>query len=84
MQPVMEKQKESKNQNDKARIQFDFSKESINKLDEIVETVNASTRAEVVRKSLTLFTQLLEAEQRGAQIILKEPDGSYIRLLPLF
>jgi alanyl-tRNA synthetase len=84
MKATMEKQKESKNQTDKARIQFDFSKESINKLDEIVETVNASTRAEVIRKALTLFTQILEADQRGAQFMFKEKDGSYVRILPLF
>lgn len=76
--------KESKPGAAKARVQFDFSKESLDKLDEIVETVNASTRAEVIRRALTLFTEVLAAEQRGAKILLREPDGTLIQLMPLF
>lgn len=69
---------------EKARVQFDFSKESLDKLDEIVERVNASTRAEVIRRALTLFTEVLAAEQRGAKVLFREQDGTLIQLLPLF
>jgi hypothetical protein len=76
--------KEPKHSAEKARVQFDFSKESLDKLDEIVETVNASTRAEVIRRALTLFTEVLTAERRGAKIFLREPDGTLIQVMPLF
>ena len=69
---------------DKARVQFDFSKESLAKLDELVKTTNAMTRAEVIRKALTLMTEVLDAHERGAKLLLKESDGTLIQLMPLF
>lgn len=69
---------------EKARVQFDFNKESLDKLDEIVEALNASTRAEVIRRALTLFTEVLAAEKRGAKVLLREQDGTLIQLMPLF
>lgn len=69
---------------DTVRVQFDFSKQSLDKLDEIVKQVNAATRAEVIRRALTLYTEILEAKQRGAEIHFRETDGSHVKLLPLF
>jgi hypothetical protein len=85
MSAVAKKEKvNSKVTTDKARVQFDFSKQSLDKLDEIVEKVNASTRAEVIRRALTLFTEILAAEKRGAKVLLREQDGTLIQLMPLF
>ena len=67
----------------KARVQFDFSKESLAKLDEITSTIHAATRAEVIRRALTLFTEVLNAEQRGARLMFEEKDGSKSRLILL-
>jgi metal-responsive CopG/Arc/MetJ family transcriptional regulator len=69
---------------EKARVQFDFSRESLEKLDEIVSTVNASTRAELIRRALTLYTEVLEANKRGAKIFFRESDGTVVQLMPLF
>jgi len=66
------------------RVQFDFSEQSLEKLDEIVKQVNAATRAEVIRRALTLYTEILEAKQRGAEIHFREADGTHVKLLPLF
>lgn len=79
-----DKNKDSRTSQDRARVQFDFSKESLAKLDDIVKTVNAATRAEVIRRALTLYTEILEAEQRGAKIFFREPDGSMVKIVPLF
>jgi hypothetical protein len=86
MAAVMEKNanKDSRQSQDKARVQFDFSKDSLAKLDEIVKTVDASTRAEVIRRALTLYTEVLEAEKRGAKIFFRDPDGTLIQVMPLF
>jgi len=69
---------------DRVRVQFDFSKQSLERLDEIVKEVNAATRAEVIRRALTLYTEVLSADQRGAKICFQEKDGKQIHLLPLF
>lgn len=66
------------------RVQFDFSEQSLEKLDEIVKQVNAATRAEVIRRALTLYTEILEAKKRGAEIHFLETDGTHVKLLPLF
>lgn len=76
--------KENKTQNEKVRVQFDFNKESLEKLDEIVKTINASTRAEAIRKALMLLTELINAESRGAKMMLREKDGTLVQIMPLF
>jgi metal-responsive CopG/Arc/MetJ family transcriptional regulator len=81
---VMEKQKDPQPVQEKARVQFDFSRESLAKLDEIVSLVSASTRAEVIRRALTLYTEVLEAEKRGAKILFRESDGTMVQIIPLF
>jgi len=81
---VMEKQKDSQPVQEKARVQFDFSRESLAKLDEMVSLVSASTRAEVIRRALTLYTEVLEAEKRGAKILFRESDGTMVQIIPLF
>jgi hypothetical protein len=76
--------RESLSTQDKARVQFDFSRESLAKLDEIVTVVSAHTRAEVIRRALTLYTEVLDAEKRGAKLFFRESDGSLVQILPLF
>jgi len=80
----MKQKKSSQAPQSKARIQFDFSKDSLSKLDEIVSLVSATTRAEVIRRALTLYTEVLEAEKRGAKILFREADGTMIQIMPLF
>jgi hypothetical protein len=85
MAAVAEKdKKDSRPMQEKARVQFDFSKDSLAKLDEIVRTVDATTRAEVIRRALTLYTEVLDAQQRGARIYFRESDGSMVQIMPLF
>lgn len=67
----------------KVRVQFDFSKESLKKLDGLMKSTSAHSRAEVIRKALTLLSEVLDAERRGAQLMLKEPDGTFIRIMTL-
>jgi hypothetical protein len=67
----------------KIRIQFDFSAESMSKLDELVQHTNSGTRAEVIRQALTLYTYLLEAENRGDKALLKKQSGDLLEILLL-
>lgn len=84
MAAVMDKKKGTQPTQDLARVQFDFSRESLAKLDEIVSNVNARTRAEVIRRALTLYTEVLEAQNRGAKIFFREKDGTMVQVMPLF
>ena len=60
------------------RIQFDFSPEAVKKLDEMVKSSGAASRAEVVRRSLSLFEHVLLSD---AQVVLKKNDGTEIKIL---
>jgi metal-responsive CopG/Arc/MetJ family transcriptional regulator len=84
MAATMDKKKDTQPTQNVARVQFDFSRESLAKLDEIVSSVNARTRAEVIRRALTLYTEVLEAQNRGAKMFFREADGTMVQILPLF
>jgi len=68
----------------KARVQFDFSKESLNKLDNLVIKTGVSTRAELIRRALSLYSEIVEAENRNAKLVIREKDGTMIQLVPHF
>lgn len=59
----------------KVRVQFDFSTKSLAKLDELVKETNATTRAEVIRRALAIFTACLEAGKRGGSLCFREKGG---------
>src|SRR5581483_7183558 len=56
----------------RVRVQFDFSKRSLEKLDELQSQLQAHTRAEVLRHALQLFTECVEARRRGADVLIRE------------
>jgi len=68
----------------KARVQFDFTKESLNKLDNLVIKTGVSTRAELIRRALSLYSEIVEAENRNAKLVIREKDGTMIQLVPHF
>jgi metal-responsive CopG/Arc/MetJ family transcriptional regulator len=72
------------NGQNKARVQFDFSKESLLKLDDLVNKTGASTRAELIRRALALYSEVLLAEDRKAKLLFREADGTMIQLMPHF
>lgn len=78
------KMETTKTSSDKIRVQFDFSKKSLDKLDEIVEAAGAASRAEVLRRALVLITEVMAAEERDAKVLIREKDGTLIQLLTQF
>lgn len=52
----------------KERVQFDFSPEALQRLDEIKEKMEATTRAEVVRNALRLYEWLVNEIDPGSTI----------------
>ncbi len=65
--------------NGKTRLQFDFTSEAVDRLDELKNRINAPTKAEVVRRSLRLFDWITREMEQGA-IIGIEKDGKLIYL----
>lgn len=60
---------------DKVRLQFDFSKEAVEKLDELKDRLGASSRAEVIRRALALMDRVSSSSQAGAEITIQNPKG---------
>ena len=61
----------------KQRLQFDFSKDAVEKLDEIKKRTNSATRAEVVRRSLRLYDWITYELNQGAVFGI-EKEGKLI------
>lgn len=66
----------------KIRVQFDFTESQVKELDALVESANASTRAEIVRAAVRVYGILLEAQSKGAAIILDYGEKRAELLLP--
>lgn len=61
----------------KIRIQFDFSQESLANLDKLVQLLGASSRAEVIRRALTLLSDALDESQKGRRLGFKDVKGEF-------
>lgn len=70
--------------NSKKRVQFDFSNESLRRLDNLVLKTGVNTRAELIRRALALYSEILEAEDRKAKVLFREPDGTLIQIVAHF
>jgi len=63
------------------RIQFDFSHEAIDRLDEMVRVTDATSRAEVVRRALSLYENMLFRQEKNTEVFLKNPDGTMVQIM---
>ncbi len=79
------RRKEMSNQtkSEMVRIQFDFSREALSSLDQLVKDLNVKTRAEVIRRALEVYIDMLEAKSKKAKVFIEEPDGTRTRILGL-
>jgi Arc/MetJ-type ribon-helix-helix transcriptional regulator len=65
----------------KKRLQFDFSVEAVERLDNLVSVTDAASRAEVVRRAITLLGHVLTAQNNGSTVIVRRPDGREYQLM---
>jgi chromosome condensin MukBEF ATPase and DNA-binding subunit MukB len=63
------------------RIQFDFSREALSSLDQLVKDLNVKTRAEVIRRALEVYIDIFEAKGKKAKVFIEEQDGTRTRIL---
>jgi metal-responsive CopG/Arc/MetJ family transcriptional regulator len=57
------------------RVQFDFNREALNALDELVADLNVKTRAEVIRRALEVYIEIREAKGKKAKVYIEEQQG---------
>lgn len=72
-----------KSKNGMVRVQFDFSEEALDVLDDLLKDLNVKTRAEVIRRALEVFIELREAKGKKAKVYIEEQDGTRTRILGL-
>jgi hypothetical protein len=58
----------------KHRLQFDFSDESLKMFDALAEDLDASTRAEVLRHALRVYSWLVRKAKDGSDLNLSSDD----------
>ena len=63
------------------RIQFILSPAMHRKLEELIEQTGLSTRAEVLRRAISIYAVLVEEEKAGAKVELVGPDSIRKRLI---
>jgi hypothetical protein len=72
----------SKPENTKQRIQFDFSSESLRRLEDLKEKTDASTKAEVVRNALKLYEWFVTQIDTDAIVEIKDKDDNTLFRIP--
>lgn len=59
---------------DRVRVQFDFSQEAYDRLQELKDTTEARSNAEVIRKALQVYEWVLTKQQEGYDFQLVKGD----------
>ena len=77
------KKMNNESKSDMVRIQFDFSREALSSLDQVVKDTNVKTRAEAIRRALEVYIDILEAKGKKAKVFIEELDGTRTRILGL-
>jgi hypothetical protein len=68
--------------NMKQRVQFDFSSEALQRLEDLKEKVDASTKAEVIRNALKLYEWFATQIDQDNIIEVKDQEGNTIFRIP--
>ena len=72
---------ENEKQNERVRIQLELSPAMAAKLQDLVELAGLGTRADVLRRAISVFAVLLEEEKAGNRVELVGPGTERKRLL---
>jgi metal-responsive CopG/Arc/MetJ family transcriptional regulator len=62
-------------ENEKRRLQFDFSVEALTRLDMLKDQAGLNTRAEAIRHALRLLEWTVEQRQEGSKILVQTGSG---------
>lgn len=68
--------------NTKQRVQFDFSPEALQRLEDLKERTDATTKAEVVRNALKLYEWFVTQVNPESTIEIQDKDSNAIFRIP--
>ena len=57
------------------RLQFEFSEDAVNRLDNIVYETDSATRAEAVRNALRLYDYVIRQVSKGYSMYFENEEG---------
>lgn len=66
----------------KQRVQFDFSPEALQRLEDLKEKVDATTKAEVIRNALKIYEWFATQLDPNSIIEVKDQEGNTIFRIP--
>lgn len=66
----------NKPQPDIVRVQFDFARDVVTRIDALKVPLNANSRADVMKCLIPCGELIINAKQRGAAIFVREADGT--------
>jgi hypothetical protein len=66
----------------KQRVQFDFSPEALQRLEDLKELTDASTKAEVVRNALKIYEWLVTQIDPESTIEVQDKEGKAVFRIP--
>ena len=66
----------------KQRVQFDFSPEALQRLEDLKEKVDATTKAEVIRNALKIYEWFATQIDPNSIIEVKDQEGNTIFRIP--
>jgi len=69
--------------NTKQRVQFDFSPEALQRLEDLKKHVDASTKAEVIRNALKIYEWFVTQIDPNYVIEVQDQDGKAIFRIPV-
>ncbi len=72
----------AKPDNSKQRIQFDFTAESMKRLEELKEKTDATTKAEVVRNALKLYEWFVSQIDPNYIVEIKDKENNTVFRIP--
>jgi hypothetical protein len=73
----------TKPENTKQRIQFDFTPESMKRLESLKEKTDATTKAEVVRNALRLYEWFVTQIDPTSTVEVKDKEGETLLKIPV-
>ncbi len=73
----------TKAENTKQRIQFDFTAESMKRLENLKEVTDATTKAEVVRNALRLYEWFVTQIDPNSTLEIKDKEGETLYKIPV-
>lgn len=72
----------AKSDNSKQRIQFDFTTESMKRLEDLKEKTDATTKAEVVRNALKLYEWFVNQIDPNYVVEIKDDEDKTVFRIP--